>query len=75
MKDEAGGDHEGEKDVEADGDGEVGKPKVYGDPLPQVRVWLGSEVESDDTHRFGRGENLDSESRIFIERYPQIEAM
>ena len=75
MEDETGGNHEREEDVEADGDSEVGKAKVYGDPLPQVRIWLGGDVESDDTHRFWRGGSLASKLRIFVERYPQIEAM
>ena len=75
MENEAGGDHEGEEDIEADGDGEVWKTKVYGDPLPQVGVWLGGEVESNNAHHFGRGRNLDWGSRIFVKRYLQIEAM
>ena len=54
MDDETGGDHEGEDDVEADGDSEVGKAKVYGDPAPQIRVRLGSDVERNDAHSFGR---------------------
>ena len=51
MEDETSGDHEGEDDIEADGDGEVGETKVHGDSRPQTRARLRSEVESNDAHR------------------------
>ena len=58
MKEKASRDHEGEENVKADGDSEVGKAEVHGDPTPQIRVGLGSVVESDDAHRFERERSL-----------------
>ena len=74
VGDEASGDHDGEDDVEADGDSEVGKTKVHGHSVPQIRARLRGKVESDDAHRFGGGRDLSAGYILSVEMYLQIEA-
>ena len=73
MEDEASGDHEGEDDIKANGDGEVRKTKVHGDSVPQTRARLGREVEGNDAHRL-RERDLGTRMHASAEMYLQIEA-